>query len=245
MIEKFLGGHPRIDPKLLRQVAQQLSDSSFCRSTSTSPSVALPESASCNVASVRMSVDLPAPLGPANPNIPGEMCIETLSNAWTPLAYCLHRLLITVAYAALVQKVFNGLVRYSLGNAEYCQGRPAAREPMILWFFAVNCCGDPRLNPSSYGAKAHQDFITPRPDAVVGWPASKLASLCIHVDVTNLTRLGTKQSVYHPRCMRVGKSPCKSTEFEAYLSSPMTLYRWGRKFLDSETKLKQPLWQFN
>ena len=49
-----------------------------------SPSAAVPESAPCSVASVRISVDLPAPLGPSSPNMPGGTVSETRSSAWTP-----------------------------------------------------------------------------------------------------------------------------------------------------------------
>ena len=48
--------------------------------------IALPLSASCSVASVRISDDLPAPLGPSNPNIPRGTSRLTLFSACTPLA---------------------------------------------------------------------------------------------------------------------------------------------------------------
>ena len=51
-----------------------------------SPSVAVPASAPCSVASVRISVDLPAPFGPRSPNMPGGIDSDTRSRAWTPLA---------------------------------------------------------------------------------------------------------------------------------------------------------------
>ena len=51
-----------------------------------SPSRIAPESASCNVAIVRISVDLPAPLGPRRPYMPVGMVSETSSRASTPLA---------------------------------------------------------------------------------------------------------------------------------------------------------------
>jgi hypothetical protein len=35
---------------------------------------------------VRISVDLPAPLGPSNPNMPVGMSSDTSRSAWTPLA---------------------------------------------------------------------------------------------------------------------------------------------------------------
>src|SRR3954453_5781631 len=55
-----------------------------------SPSVMEPKSGSCSVAIVRMSVDLPAPLGPRRPYIPRGMSRLTLRNARTPLVYVLE-----------------------------------------------------------------------------------------------------------------------------------------------------------
>jgi len=37
-----------------------------------------------SVASVRIKVDFPAPLGPSRPNIPGRTTRFTSCNAWTP-----------------------------------------------------------------------------------------------------------------------------------------------------------------
>src|SRR5216684_7690256 len=54
-----------------------------------SPSVIEPESASCSVAMVRISVDLPAPFGPSRPNMPVGIVSETSCSALTPLGYVL------------------------------------------------------------------------------------------------------------------------------------------------------------
>src|SRR5258708_27123512 len=56
-----------------------------------SPRRAVPASASCNVASVRISVDLPAPLGPRSPNMPVGMVSDTPDSALTPFGYILDR----------------------------------------------------------------------------------------------------------------------------------------------------------
>src|SRR5688572_11095020 len=60
---------------------------SFCLTTSISPSEALPLSGSCSVARMRMSVDLPAPLGPSSPYIPDGIVSVTSLSACTPLEY--------------------------------------------------------------------------------------------------------------------------------------------------------------
>src|SRR5215218_4387896 len=57
-----------------------------------SPSVIEPVSGSCSVAMVRISVDLPAPLGPRRPYIPRGMSRLTLCRARTPLVYVLEML---------------------------------------------------------------------------------------------------------------------------------------------------------
>src|SRR6187551_3862258 len=57
-----------------------------------SPSVIEPVSGSWSVAMVRISVDLPAPLGPRRPYIPRGMSRLTLCRARTPLAYVLETL---------------------------------------------------------------------------------------------------------------------------------------------------------
>src|SRR5690348_2141989 len=51
----------------------------------------VPASGSCRVAMMRISVDLPAPLGPSRPNIPGAMVSETSSSARVPFWYVLER----------------------------------------------------------------------------------------------------------------------------------------------------------
>src|SRR6476620_10890993 len=56
-----------------------------------SPSAIEPESASCSVAIVRISVDLPAPFGPSSPNMPVGIVSETSCSALTPLGYVLDR----------------------------------------------------------------------------------------------------------------------------------------------------------
>ena len=50
------------------------------------PSAIAPESGSCSVAIVRMSVDLPAPFGPSRPNMPVGIVSETFLSACTPFA---------------------------------------------------------------------------------------------------------------------------------------------------------------
>src|ERR1017187_4982515 len=52
---------------------------------------ALPLSASCSVARVRIRVDLPAPFGPRRPNMPCGMDKQTSCNACVPLGYRLER----------------------------------------------------------------------------------------------------------------------------------------------------------
>src|SRR5690349_3170906 len=54
------------------------------------PRAALPLSASCNVARMRMSVDLPAPLGPRSPYMPTGIVSVTSFSACTPLEYVLE-----------------------------------------------------------------------------------------------------------------------------------------------------------
>ena len=56
------------------------------RSTSMPSKVMAPESGSCRVAMVRISVDLPAPFGPSRPNMPGGISSETPFSALTPPA---------------------------------------------------------------------------------------------------------------------------------------------------------------
>src|SRR5207237_1776125 len=56
-----------------------------------SPSRTRPVSGSWRVATMRIRVDLPAPLGPRSPNIPGAMARETSSSARVPFGYVLER----------------------------------------------------------------------------------------------------------------------------------------------------------
>ena len=51
-----------------------------------SPNLIVPAVGSCSVATVRIKVDLPAPLGPSSPNIPRGMDRVTSSKATVPLA---------------------------------------------------------------------------------------------------------------------------------------------------------------
>src|SRR2546421_460121 len=53
-------------------------------------SVIEPVSGSCSVAIVRISVDLPAPLGPRRPNIPRGISRSMSRRARTPLGYVLE-----------------------------------------------------------------------------------------------------------------------------------------------------------
>src|SRR5687768_1188461 len=55
--------------------------------TSRSPRWIVPSSGSCSVARMRISVDLPAPLRPSNPNIPGGTSREIPFNARVPFGY--------------------------------------------------------------------------------------------------------------------------------------------------------------
>ena len=48
---------------------------------------------------VRINDDLPAPLGPNNPNMPFDIDKFTLFNACTPLSYVLERLAILSMYS--------------------------------------------------------------------------------------------------------------------------------------------------
>ncbi len=84
MLEQILGADLRVNPEILRQVAElaphrvlvaQHVDGFAVHAFS----VALPLSASCKVARVRISEDLPAPFGPSRPNMPRGMSRLTLS----------------------------------------------------------------------------------------------------------------------------------------------------------------------
>src|SRR5262249_24844750 len=57
----------------------------------------VPESGSCRVATVRISVLLPAPFGPSRPNMLLPMVMHTLLSACTPFGYVLERLLMLSA----------------------------------------------------------------------------------------------------------------------------------------------------
>ena len=92
VIEHALGAQVRIEAELLRQVAEDLADvvglrrGRRCRRVGRCPS-----RAAAAWRSVRISVDLPAPLGPSRPNMPAGMSSETLFRARTPLAYVFER----------------------------------------------------------------------------------------------------------------------------------------------------------
>src|SRR5579871_2269414 len=61
--------------------------SSFWRRTSMPSRSMEPESGSCSVATVRISVLLPAPLGPTSPNILLPIDSERFFSAFTPSGY--------------------------------------------------------------------------------------------------------------------------------------------------------------
>jgi hypothetical protein len=61
-----------------------LRSSIFALRTSMPSNRIEPASASCSVAIVRISVDLPAPFGPSRPNMPFGMSSVTESSARTP-----------------------------------------------------------------------------------------------------------------------------------------------------------------
>ena len=56
-----------------------------------SPNRIVPESGCCSVAIVRIRVDLPAPFGPSNPNMPSGIVSETSFSARTPFEYVFDR----------------------------------------------------------------------------------------------------------------------------------------------------------
>ena len=64
-----------------------------------SPSVTVPLSGSCKVASVRIRLDLPAPFGPSSPYIPDEMVRETLSERLNAIWVCFREVLNSKFYA--------------------------------------------------------------------------------------------------------------------------------------------------
>ena len=86
MVEHGPGRHPRIDAEILRQIAQRGAQRlGVLDDIEISPKAADPLSGACSVARVRISVDLPAPLGPSKPNMPLGMSSVTPSMARTPL----------------------------------------------------------------------------------------------------------------------------------------------------------------
>ena len=52
----------------------------------------MPESASCSVAIVRISVDFPAPFGPSRPNMPFGMVSDTSLSALMPVGIGLREM---------------------------------------------------------------------------------------------------------------------------------------------------------
>ena len=86
MRQQTFGRDLGIESELLRQDSQASCALHLSGASTSMPSMrALPLSASCSVASVRMSVDLPAPFGPSSPNMPCGMDSETSCNACVPL----------------------------------------------------------------------------------------------------------------------------------------------------------------
>src|SRR5688572_3521497 len=73
-----------------------------------SPRWIVPPSGSCNVARIRISVDLPAPFGPSSPYMPVGIVRETSLRAWTPLGYVFDtpRMLSSMSPAVVVNKYF-------------------------------------------------------------------------------------------------------------------------------------------
>ena len=85
VIEHVVGGDPRIDAEILRQVAERAAQRiRVARARRCRRSGSLPEVGICSVAMQRISVDLPAPFGPSNPNMPGGTSSETESSARVP-----------------------------------------------------------------------------------------------------------------------------------------------------------------
>ena len=85
VIEQLLRAHLRIDAELLRQIAERLADFVLLpQHVDARPGGSLPSSGSWSVAMMRISVDLPAPLGPSSPYMPAGMVRLTSLRAWTP-----------------------------------------------------------------------------------------------------------------------------------------------------------------
>jgi hypothetical protein len=86
MIQHVVGRDAGINAEILRKIAQRLT-----QQLRLGDDVDVPE-ADCafawclSVATVRISVDLPAPLGPSSPNMPRGMDSVTWSSARVPLA---------------------------------------------------------------------------------------------------------------------------------------------------------------
>ena len=70
VVQQAPGSHFRVEAELLRQVAEQAADGVLFTQHVDVVEESVPPSASCSVARVRISVDLPAPFGPSSPNIP-------------------------------------------------------------------------------------------------------------------------------------------------------------------------------
>ena len=86
VVEELVRRHLGIDAEILRQVAQHGAHSvGLAQDVDVAAVARFRESALCSVASVRISVDLPAPLGPSRPNMPGATMSDTRSSACTPL----------------------------------------------------------------------------------------------------------------------------------------------------------------
>ena len=78
MVEQILGRDLRVDAEVLRQVAEHPPHRVLvAQHVDVAQPRRVPASASCSVASVRISVDLPAPFGPSRPNMPVGIVSET------------------------------------------------------------------------------------------------------------------------------------------------------------------------
>jgi hypothetical protein len=70
VLEQLRAGHFRVDPKLLRKIAECLAHLALLAEQVEIAETIEPWSGSWSVAIIRISVDLPAPFGPSNPNMP-------------------------------------------------------------------------------------------------------------------------------------------------------------------------------
>jgi hypothetical protein len=86
VIEQVLGADLGIDAEFLRQVAEHPAHRILVAQHVDAVERGVPLSASCNVASVRIRLDLPAPFGPSRPNMPLGISSDTSCRARTPLA---------------------------------------------------------------------------------------------------------------------------------------------------------------